>query len=290
MKKIVRYIMLAFFVVAGSLTSVNAQEKIADNNMGALKIKNTAQNNINLEGSQFEVIDKNGNVVKESLITKKTGTSSTVLKAGNYALKQTKAAKGFDVIAEEINFTIKSNNWTEVTVKNNYEKPKFFARLFSSTAIGKLNVNVLDSKSNAELEGATFEIYNSNGEKVDQATTNNKGSINLENIDVDTYYLKMTAAPKGYSAAQRLYTAQIEENSNYEIVALLNKGEKDAKDIDVLKEIKKSDDNVTVKQLKASSIKTSAAKAVNCDNGCGFISLDKDWTDENGQGYNLEGA
>lgn len=72
-----------------------------------------------LAGAIFKVVDENGVLVKDNLVTDEDGLISlTDLKVGYYTLIETKAPSGYRLSKEQVNFEIVSDEVTTVTFKN----------------------------------------------------------------------------------------------------------------------------------------------------------------------------
>ena len=66
------------------------------------------------------------------------------------------------------------------------------------TGSGSVAIIKVDAETGAYLQGATFELYRSNGELVGTYTTDERGWLKVENLIYSTYYFVETKAPEGY--------------------------------------------------------------------------------------------
>ena len=73
-------------------------------------------NNINLEGVEFDIIDETGNII-DHLVTDSQGKASTTVNTGNYIVRETKTNEEYK-IGEEKNVTVKWNENVELKIEN----------------------------------------------------------------------------------------------------------------------------------------------------------------------------
>ncbi len=153
---------------------------------GTLKINkvDAANANVKLQGAKFEILDSKGNRVGE-LTTGSDGTAiSKELPAGKYILVEKEAPSGYEIETTDLTVTIEKGKQTIKTISNKQLK-------------GKVVITKVDDGENL-LEGATFELLDSNGKTVETKTSDSKGEIVFENLDWGEYSLKETKAPEGY--------------------------------------------------------------------------------------------
>ncbi len=78
---------------------------------------------------------------------------------------------------------------------------------------GKIMVNKIDDETKEPIEGATFELYNTNQELVETATTDQEGKIEFANLYQGKYILKETKTNENYV---------LDENSEFNIEVIYN--------------------------------------------------------------------
>lgn len=78
---------------------------------------------------------------------------------------------------------------------------------------GKIIINKTDAETKEPIEGATFELYNSNYELILTATTDSNGKIEFTNLYQGTYILKETETNENYI---------LDENSEFSIQVTYN--------------------------------------------------------------------
>ncbi|QWI75905.1 choice-of-anchor A family protein [Bacillus mycoides] len=187
-----------------------------------------------LSDAEFEVY-KDGKKV-EKLQTDKTGkVISGKLEPGKYALKETKAPKGYKLLKEEIEVVVEANKVVQVQVENAKE-------------LGSLQVIKKDAESGKVLEGAEFRLKNENGQVVGAAKTTNKdGVVTFENLVPGKYTLEETKAPEGYKAVEVTVKVNVVAN---EVAKQEVLNEKVKEKITGQVEITKIDANDTDKKLE----------------------------------------
>ena len=114
---------------------------------------------------------------------------------------------------------------------------------------GKFELNKTD-ENNDPLANVEFELYNSEGTKIDDYTTNDKGKIIFEGLPYGTYWLRETKTKDGYIVDRRI--RQIRLGKDWDVP-------KPSKPKDVTKSIKFSGRE---KQLKSIGSQTSSERVV----------------------------
>lgn len=150
---------------------------------------------IPIPGTIFEHVKPDGSVDK--VMTDENGKIFIDnLKKGTHILREVEVMDGYVLSQEEHRFVIDDNSeeLTRVTV---YNDPAPF----------DVTVKKIDGYGNL-LAGAQFSLYSDLEcqQEISQGVTNEKGVLNLTNLEVGkTYYLKETKAPAGYEAAENVY-------------------------------------------------------------------------------------
>ncbi|WP_024615991.1 SpaA isopeptide-forming pilin-related protein, partial [Clostridium sp. Ade.TY] len=176
--------------------------------------KEDSETNQKLEGATFDLYEVNGEkeTKVDTYVTNKEGNINIEnLRPGNYYFIETKAPLGYDLDSSKHEFKIvlgEAQNQVLVTVKDNIQK-------------GSVSLTKEDSETGEKLQGATFDLYEVNGEKetkVDTYVTNKEGNIKVENLRPGSYYFVETKAPEGYNL----------DNSKHEFKIILGEAEKQA--------------------------------------------------------------
>ncbi|MGE8203756.1 SpaA isopeptide-forming pilin-related protein [Heyndrickxia sp. NPDC080065] len=143
-----------------------------------------------LKGAEFTLLTKDGELIKEKLITDKDGKISVSdLKPGDYQLVEIDAPFGYVLDTKPIPFTIKKDQ-TEViklTAKNTIKTGSF-----ELTKEDEDDETIL-------LEDAEFKLLTKDGELIrENLTTDKDGKFTVLNLKPGDYQLIETKAPFGY--------------------------------------------------------------------------------------------
>lgn len=197
---------------------------------GAIKIIKVDEENheVKLENVKFKVMDKDGNVLEE-LITDKNGEAET----SNYPIRDFSELKIQEietldnyVLDDEIHtITLEENQIKNITFEN--EKIKGQIEI---TKISSDDNKITGDKKGTPLEGAKFEIYNSNNELVDTLVTDKEGKATSELLVKGEYQLKeVDSGSLYYLINTDIFKAEIK---NHKEVVKVNV-EDDSVDVDV---------------------------------------------------------
>ncbi|MEK4044516.1 SpaA isopeptide-forming pilin-related protein [Paenibacillus sp. FSL H8-0048] len=160
-----------------------------------------------LKGAEFALSRIIGTELKETQkqTSAEDGTLTfTNLKAGKYVLKETKAPVGYSLDSSEIKVTINSSTAVQLTVKNDF---------FGSLKLTKMDVN----DSSKKLEGAVFELFNSQGALVGTKTTDAKGELEFTKLKGGEYTLKEKTAPAGYVLDSKVINVTIDPSQEKKV-------------------------------------------------------------------------
>ena len=197
---------------------------------GAIKIIKVDEEDheVKLENVKFKVMDKDGNVLEE-LITDKNGEAET----SRYPIRDFSELKIQEVetldtyvLDDEIH-TIKLE---ENQIKNiTFENEKIKGQI-EVTKVSSNDNKLTGDKKGTPLEGAIFEVYNSNDELVDTLTTDKEGKAISKLLVKGEYHLKeVDSGSVYYLINSDIFKAEIKEHK--EIVKV--NVEDDSVDIDV---------------------------------------------------------
>lgn len=161
-------------------------------------------NNINLEGVEFDIIDETGNII-DHLVTDSQGKASTTVNTGNYIVRETKTNEEYK-IGEEKNVTVKWNENVELKIEN--EKKK-----------GQIKIIKRDKDDfTIKLEGVEFEIQDKDEKLVSILKTDENGEAILSNIPIGNYYIKETKTLENYVLNDEIMQVTVNEDSVTEVV------------------------------------------------------------------------
>ncbi|MCR6516066.1 SpaA isopeptide-forming pilin-related protein [Clostridium sp. LY3-2] len=168
-----------------------------------------------LEGAEFELYKKEGNEFKklDGVYTSDSNgkVSFKDLEVGVYKFKETKAPDGYEIIKNEFNFVIQSNQNNEEVIKLEAVKNKKIEKpVVPEEKYGALEITKYEKDTEKVLKGAEFKLTGENFEEV--KTTGEDGKIKFENLKVGNYTLTETKAPEGFSILEKEIQIAIAEN------------------------------------------------------------------------------
>ncbi|QXE01095.1 SpaA isopeptide-forming pilin-related protein [Terribacillus sp. DMT04] len=176
----------------------------------ALEKVDADNNEVKLEGAVFKLVNAEGDVVNEKLVTDENGQITVDrLKPGNYQFIETKAPAGYDLDATPINVKVdKGQQETAVVTAENNLTP------------GNVKLEKVDADNNTEkLAGAVFQLVNAKGDAVkEQLVTDENGEIAVEDLKPGTYQFIETKAPAGYELDNTPIDVTVEKGQTEPVV------------------------------------------------------------------------
>ena len=138
-------------------------------------------NEVKLEGVEFEVLDENGNVL-EKIITDENGEALTqrypIRDFEKLTLREVATQEDYVLNEEPQTIELTEDEITNITFENERIK-------------GFVEITKVDSKDkDKKLEGAKFGLYDENDELIDTLVTNSQGKAVSEELYKGEYYLK----------------------------------------------------------------------------------------------------
>lgn len=197
---------------------------------GSIKIIKVDEedNEVKLENVKFKVMGKDGNVLEE-LITDENGEAETskypVRDFSELKIQEVETLDTYVLDDEVHTITLEENQIKNVTFENEKIKGQI-----EVTKVSADDNNLTGDKKGTPLEGAIFEVYNSNDELVDTLTTDSEGKAISKLLVKGQYYLKEVDSGSPYYLINTdIFTAEIKEHK--EIVDV--KVEDESVDIEV---------------------------------------------------------
>ena len=138
-------------------------------------------NEVKLEGVEFEVLDKNGNVL-EKIITDENGEALTkrypIRDFDKLTLREVKTQEEYVLNEEPQTIELTEDEITNITFENERIK-------------GFVEITKVDSKDkDKKLEGAEFGLFNEKDEQIDTLITDENGKATSKELYKGKYYLK----------------------------------------------------------------------------------------------------
>lgn len=156
----------------------------------------TGEEYIAESGAEFDIIDRNGDIV-EKLVTDENGVTTATLPYGKYTIKQTKGEEGY-VFSEDIEVNITEEKLYEFEINN--------------VKLSKLDFTKRDFSSGKELPNTLIEVYKENDELIFSGRTNENGKIEVPNLEIGKYYILEKEAPKYYLLNEEKMWFEVLEN------------------------------------------------------------------------------
>ena len=181
-----------------------------------VKLSKVDENEIQLEGAEFSILDADGKQVtftnKGSVYTYSENGDVTAITAGyaeivglpvgDYILRENKAPKNY-IPMEDMSFHVRADLYDkalELTAEN----------LPHEKGIAVLK----ESPDGTRLKGAVFTLYKADNTEVEKVTTNKAGVALFTGLNPGSYYIKETAAPEGYKPLDKRFDFIIDANGD----------------------------------------------------------------------------
>ena len=140
---------------------------------------------------------------------------------GDYVIKETKAADGYQLENNEASFTIGKSGTdmilevSDIAITNLRTKFTFkkLATYVESCSDETLGTGALPGNSTKILQGAEFSAYDETGKLFASAISDEFGNVTFEKMLANhTYTIKETKVPTGYIDHKSVYQVHIDEN------------------------------------------------------------------------------
>ena len=202
--------------VSGHTEAGEEEPFTARNYKTRVKLSKVDENEIQLEGAEFSILDADGKQVtftnKDRVYTYSEDGGVTAITAGNaeivglpvgsYILRENKAPKNY-IPMEDMSFHVRADLYDkalELTVEN----------LPHEKGIAVLK----ESPDGTRLKGAEFALYKADNTEVEKVTTDKAGVALFTGLNPGSYYIKETAAPEGYKLSDKKFDFTIDEKGN----------------------------------------------------------------------------
>ena len=191
---------------ANEVTTIQLENEVKKGKIKIIKV-DKENNEIKLEGVEFEVYDEQNNLV-QTLKTNQQGEATTkeLPITSKYTIKETKTKKDYNLVEETIKVELKDEETTELKIEN--EKKK-----------GQIKIIKVDKDNNKiKLEGVEFEILNSKGEIIDKIKTDKEGIAKTKELPIkEQYKIKETKTLDNYVLNDKEITIELKDEGVEEI-------------------------------------------------------------------------
>ncbi|MFZ4451666.1 SpaA isopeptide-forming pilin-related protein [Salibacterium aidingense] len=167
-----------------------------------------------LEGAVFELQNEDGNVLEEGLTTDGEGRIViSDLRPGSYQFVETEAPDGYRTNTSPVPFDIERSQKEAVTITvENDDLPSSGSSRSTPDKGSVLLTKTTAEDSREVLEGAVFDLEESDGDVVEEdLTTNKDGEIKVTDLEPGDYQFVETEAPDGYLLEEEPIGFEVEE-------------------------------------------------------------------------------
>lgn len=186
---------------------------------GQIEVYKTDEENnqIKIQGVEFEVIDVTNNVV-DKLITNKDGYAiSKRLPIGEYSLKEIKTDEKYILNDEIKKVEVKYNESLSLHITNKKIKGKI-----QIVKISSKDSPILGIKQGEKLPNVKFEIYNDKNELVDMLITDENGQALSKDLEIGRYKIKEVSTLEYYLLNTNEFFANIKRNNEIQTIKIEN--------------------------------------------------------------------
>lgn len=185
-------------------------------------IKVDKEEDVKLEGVEFEVLDESDNVL-EKIVTNEKGEAITKKYPLRYftklKIREVKTLNNYVLGKEVQTVKLEADSVKEVVITNVKKRGQI-----EITKISADNNEITGQNKGALLKGAIFEIYTDDNKLVDTITTNEKGKAISGALEYGDYYIKeVDTGSKDYELNKQIYTAEIREDGELVHITIENK-------------------------------------------------------------------
>ena len=171
------------------------------NRTGSLKITKQDEDGSYVPNTSFK-LSKNADM-SSPLGTYTTGSDGTVtvndLDNGTWYVQETAVPNHLVLDTTIKSVTVNPNQTTTFTQTNNWKK-------------GKIQLRKTDSKTGTQVGGATYAIYNQQGQELQRLVTTATGFVESGYLRFGNYTVKEVIAPEGYVLNPQVYSVTVSEN------------------------------------------------------------------------------
>ncbi|UAT30506.1 hypothetical protein K7T73_18540 [Bacillus badius] len=205
---------IKFTIVKGQVEAIVKQMENALTPGSVELIKVDKDNNqVTLQGAEFELQDAAGNTLQQGLTTNSDGKLIVKqLKPGDYQFVETKAPEHYQLDKTPIKFTIEKGQ--KVTLK---------VQVANELITGSVELTKVDKDNHkVTLQGAEFDLQNDQGTPLRTGlTTNADGKLTVDHLKPGNYQFVEKKAPQGYQLDDKPLPFKIEfsQKEKIDIVA-----------------------------------------------------------------------
>lgn len=201
----------------GKKTKVKIENSLKKGNLRVVKV-DAENNDILLENVKFKLYDSNNNFVKEITTDSKGEAQIKDLNIGIYYIQEIETNERYLLNEEEIEFTINWNEETVIKVEN--KKAKGNIKIIKTSEDDNF---INGKKAGSEIPNVEFQIYDDNGNYIEQIKTDENGIAISNKLELGKYKIKEVKANEDYELNDMLYNVEITKNEQIIELSITNK-------------------------------------------------------------------
>ncbi|WP_310602370.1 MSCRAMM family protein, partial [Anaerosporobacter sp.] len=180
--------------------------------------------NLPLKDVTYKLYDKNDTEHVTPIDEKTSGADGVIsfkdVPKGEYEIVPTKVPTGYilPTRAIEVDVTDAVEELNEVVTPEGLRSGVHYI----SATPGSITVVLTDVETDALIEAAEFEVYNSEGVLVDTLTTDANGECRITELPIGTYSVKQTEAASGYIKSTESKTTELKITDRDKVVPFTN--------------------------------------------------------------------
>ena len=176
---------------------------------GIVITKVDGETNAKLAGAEFQISKLNGSI-SNTYVTDSTGMIHTeTLEPGQYVIKEMKAPEGYMIDNASQIVTVVAGKPTNIQISN--------------SRMAGIDLYKVDATTQKPLQGATFDLCDSLGNKLDTLITDSTGHAYSDALEAGQYIIKETKAPEGYVIDETAKTVTVSANQQSKITVTNSK-------------------------------------------------------------------
>lgn len=201
----------------GKTIKIEIQNSLKKGNLKIEKV-DAENNEILLENVKFKLYDSNDNFIKELITDEKGEVEIKDLNIGNYYIQEIETNDRYLLNEEKIEFTINWNEETVIKVEN--KKAKGNIKIIKTSEDDNF---INGKKAGSAIQNVVFEIYDSDGNYIDQIITDEDGIAVSNDLELGQYKVKETIANEDYELNETMYNVEITKNEQIIELCITNK-------------------------------------------------------------------
>ena len=192
--------------ITASALDITATRTNALGKAGVEISKVDADSNIPLQGAGFRLYDASGSQVAEGYTDANGKLTFTGLKLGSYTCKEFQAPTGYELDETAFPVTLNQNGQVLKVAREN------------KLITGSIEILKVDADTKKPLAGVTYRLFDSEGNKIADGTTDANGKVTFDNLKPGSYSYQEIKTVDGYQLDETKYDFSLtSENLNVKV-------------------------------------------------------------------------